>query len=47
MYDIEVMVPNGNKQVQLAVRVAEADTSARRASSSRETNSFPLDWASG
>jgi len=29
-YDIEVDVPNSEKQVQLAVRVAEADTTASR-----------------
>ena len=36
VYDVEVVVPNGNRQVQLAVRVAEADTSARR--------ELGLDW---
>jgi pilus assembly protein CpaC len=29
-YDIEVVVPNGQRQVQLAVRVAEVDTAASR-----------------
>jgi len=29
-YDVEVDVPNGDKQVQLAVRVAEADSNASR-----------------
>jgi len=29
-YDVEVVVPNGQRQVQLAVRVAEADTAASR-----------------
>ena len=35
-YDVEVVVPNGNRQVQLAVRVAEADSSASR--------ELGLDW---
>ncbi len=30
VYDIEVVVPNGREQVQLAVRVAEADSTASR-----------------
>ena len=30
VYDIEVVVPNASRQVQLAVRVAEADTAASR-----------------
>ena len=30
VYDIEVVVPNSQRQVQLAVRVAEADTAASR-----------------
>ncbi len=30
MYDVEVFVPNAREQVQLAVRVAEVDESARR-----------------
>ena len=29
-YDVEVMVPNGHQQVKLAVRVAEADSTASR-----------------